>query len=315
MKGLVAVTGASGFIGQHLVATLAARGVRQRLLVRRLPPLPPTQDAPAIELVIGDLVEPQALRRLVRGADTVIHLAGAIKALHRSDFFRANAQSVGDILDALGRTGTRAHVILVSSLAAREPQLSDYAASKRAGEDRLAEEPPASGWTAIRAPAVYGPGDRETLAFFRCVKRGIAPVPAGGRGRVSLIHVSDLCHALVLAAATPPAAGVYEIDDGAEGGYSLSQMATVAAGILGRRPWTIPLPRQVMSIAANMQQVQARVSGRPAILSAGKVREIFHDDWVVTDRRLATMVGFTPRFDIQRGFADTIGWYRRQKWL
>ncbi|MCW5745648.1 MAG: NAD(P)H-binding protein, partial [Alphaproteobacteria bacterium] len=79
MSGLVAVTGASGFIGQHLTATLAARGIRQRLLVRRLPKLP-LADAAAIELVTGDLADPAALRRLVRGAGAVIHLAGAIKA-------------------------------------------------------------------------------------------------------------------------------------------------------------------------------------------------------------------------------------------
>jgi nucleoside-diphosphate-sugar epimerase len=261
------------------------------------------------------VADPAALRRLVGGADTVVHLAGAIKALRRDDFFRVNAQSVDDIVDALSATGTQARLLLLSSLAAREPQLSDYAASKRAGEDRLAAALPEGGWTAIRAPAVYGPGDRETLSFFRCVKYGLAPVPAGGRGRVALIHVADLCNALAEAIAAPPASGVYEIDDGMPGGYSLAQMAAVAADVLGRRPRVVPVPRPFMAAMAQLQQAQARLSDHAAILSAGKVREIFHPDWGVTDRRLAAALGFVPRFDLKAGFEDTIGWYRRQKWL
>ncbi|MCW5748744.1 MAG: NAD(P)-dependent oxidoreductase, partial [Alphaproteobacteria bacterium] len=207
-----------------------------------------------------------------------------------------------------------ARLFMMSSLAAREPHLSAYAASKRAGEDLLATAAPAAGWVAIRAPAVYGPGDRETLPFFRWVRRGMAPVPAGG-GRLSLIHVADLCAALAEALGRPPADGIYEIDDGAVAGYTLAQMAATAAGVFGRRVRTAPVPRVVMTGVAGMQQALARATGRAAILSTGKVREIFHDDWVVTDRRLATSLAFEPRFDLPGGFADTIGWYQRQNWL
>ncbi|TXL74155.1 NAD-dependent epimerase/dehydratase family protein [Vineibacter terrae] len=315
MSALVAVTGATGFIGQHLIAMLAANGVRQRLLVRRLPALPATSSPEAIELVVGDLGDKAALRRLVDGADVVIHLAGAIKAVHRADFFRFNAQAVHDLLAAAAAVGGTARVILVSSLAARAPGLSDYAASKRAGEDCLVAAAPAPGWLAVRAPAVYGPGDRETLAFFRCVKRGLAPVPGAGRGRLSLIHVGDLCRVLLAAVSRPTQSGVYEIDDGTAAGYSLADMAGAAAGVLGSRPRTIGVPRALMTGVAGVQQMVARLTGRPAILSLGKVREIFHDDWVVTDRRLMQALGIVPNFDLRLGFEDTILWYLRHRWL
>jgi len=315
MNGVVAVTGASGFIGQHLTAALAAAGIRQRLLVRRLPTLPPVEAAASIELVVGDLTDTAALQRLVHGACAVIHLAGAIKASSRAEFFRANAQGLRDLLSALAATGTPARLVHASSMAAREPHLSDYAASKRASEDHLIATPPAAGWVAIRAPAVYGPGDRETLSFFRLVKHGLALVPAGGRGRLSLIHVADLCAALMAMLIRPPADGVYEIDDGAVGGYSLAEMAGVAAAVLGRPARVVGVPRLVMMGVAGVQQVVARVTGRPAILSPGKVREIFHHDWIVTDRRLAAALDFRPRFDLKDGFADTIQWYSRRKWL
>lgn len=314
MSALVAVTGATGFIGQHLTATLAAAGLRQRLLVRRLPSLPLVDDSSAIELVMGDLADAAALKRLVRGADAVIHLAGAIKALNRNTFFRSNARAVHDLLAALHDSDTAARLVLVSSLAAREPHLSDYAASKRAGEEALKASTYA-GWVVVRVPAVYGPGDRETLAFFRAVKRGLAPLPAGRAGRLSLIHVTDLCRALVALVAQPPPSDIYEIDDGAVGGHSLTEMAGVAARILGSRPLVVAVPRLVMSAVACGQQIAARLTGRPAILSPGKVREIFHEDWVVTDRRLAAVLRLAPGFDLERGFADTIDWYRQHKWL
>lgn len=309
MNGVTAVTGATGFIGQHLIAMLAGQGIPQRLLVRRLPDLPP---AGRFELVPGELADKLALRRLVQGADTVIHLAGAIKARNRKDFFRHNAQAVQDLLDAAeGKT----RVILLSSLAAREPQLSDYAASKRAGEDALVAAMPAAGWITIRAPAVYGPGDRETLPFFRGVKLGLAAVPAGRPGRLSLIHVADLSAVLAAALARPPASGVYEIDDGKPDGYSLPEMVQTAAGILGRRTRVVNVARPVVTGVAAFRQAVAGVTGRPAILSPGKVREIFHYDWTVTDRRLAEALGFQPAFDLAGGFADTIAWYRRHHWL
>jgi nucleoside-diphosphate-sugar epimerase len=315
MNGVVAVTGATGFIGQHLTAALAAHGFRQRLLVRRLPTLPATETAASIELVVGDLSDSAALKRLVRGAGAVIHLAGAIKAVNRADFFRFNAQSVRELLAAMAAAGPPARFIFLSSLAAREPQLSDYAASKRAGEDHLTAAPPGGGWAAIRAPAVYGPGDRETLPFFQWVKRGLAPVPAGGRGRVSLIHVADLCAALIAMLARPPADGVYEIDDGKATGYSLTEMAAMAAGVLGRRARVVPVPKFLMMGVAGVQQALARATGRPAIVSPGKVREFFHRDWIVTDRRLAAALQLQPRFDLKRGFADTLLWYSSHKWL
>src|SRR4030095_265117 len=109
--------------------------------------------------------------------------------------------------------------------------------------------------------------------------------------------------------------GIYEIDDGAAAGYSLAEMAVVAAAVLGRRARVVGVPRGLMTAVAGAQQMLARVTGRPAILSPGKVREIFHDDWVVTDRRRAAALDFVPHFDLERGFADTVLWYSRNKWL
>ncbi len=306
MARLVAVTGATGFVGTHLVAALARRGWRLRLLVRRWSPLPSLAGVDA-DLVLGDVSSEPALRQLVAGADAVVHAAGLIKAKADRDFLPVNRDSAA-LLSALAPD---APLLLLSSLAAREPQLSAYGASKRAGEGVVATR--SGPWTIVRAPAVYGPGDRETLAYFRAVNSGIAPQPRVPEARLSLIHVADLAEALALAVERSPASGTYEIDDGRT--YTYADMASAAGAALGRRPLRLAVPRSVMAGIARWNEVRQSLGGGAQILTRGKVNEIFHPDWSASDRRLAAAIGFQPRYDLTSGFRDTILWYRAKHWL
>ena len=308
MSGLVAITGATGFVGPHLVAALARRGWKIRLLVRRWSPLP-SLDGIEADMVLGDLLDETALRRLVAGADTIIHAAGLIKARSPSDFMAVNRDGTA-LLSALA---PEARVVLLSSLAAREPLLSPYAASKRAAEEVVAGR--SGPWLVVRAPAVYGPGDRETLAYFRAVARGLAPRPWLPEARLSLIHVTDLAEAVALAVEPPPATSIYEIDDGWEGGYSYADMAAAAGLALGRHAWSLAIPRIVMAGIARMNAIGHSLGGPAQILTPGKVNEIFHSDWAIHDRRLAAAIGFQARYDLTSGFRDTVLWYRRRGWL
>ena len=304
----VAVTGATGFIGPALVAALAGRGFRLRLLVRRWSPLPSLAGV-AAEIVLGDLGDAAALKRLTDGVDAVVHAAGLIKARRPADFGTVNRDGTA-LLSALAPD---ARLVLLSSLAAREPRLSPYAASKRAAEEVVSGR--SGPWLAVRAPAVYGPGDRETLAYFRAVARGIAPEPRVAGARLSLIHVADLALVLAAAVETPPAPGVYEVDDGQPGGYGYADMAGAAGAALGRRPLRRAVPRPVLAGVARLNRVVQALGGPVQILTPDKVHEIFHPDWTVHDGRLAAALGWQARYGLQAGFADTVGWYRRHHWL
>ena len=308
MAKLVALTGVTGFVGPHLVAALARRGFNLRLLVRRWSPLPSLEGVVA-DMVLGDLSDEAALKRLVEGADAVVHAAGLIKARRPSEFMTVNRDGTA-LLSALAPEAT---FLLLSSLAAREPQLSPYAASKRAAEEVVAGR--SGPWLTLRAPAVYGPGDRETLAYFKAVARGLAPRPKVADARLSLIHVADLAEALALALDQPPPPSTYEIDDGRDGGYSYRDMADAAGRALGRRPLSLAVPRAVMAAVAELNVIGQSLGGSVQILSPGKVHEIFHGDWTAHDRRFAAALGFRPRFDLATGFGETILWYRRQGWL
>ena len=308
MTRLVAVTGITGFVGPHLVAALARRGFKLRLLVRRWSPLPSLASVEA-DMVLGDLGDEAALKRLVEGADVVVHAAGLIKARRPSEFMAVNRDGTA-LLSALAPD---ARFLLLSSLAAREPQLSPYAASKRAAEEVVAGR--SGPWLTIRAPAVYGPGDRETLAYFRSVAGGLAPRPRMADARLSLIHVADLADAVALAVENPPPASTYEIDDGKDGGYTYLDMARLAGEAVGRRAWSLAIPRPVMAVLARVNATRNALGGSVQILTPPKVNEIFHRDWTIHDRRLAGALGFAPRYDLARGFRETILWYRQQGWL
>jgi len=301
---LAAVTGATGFVGPHLIAALARHGWKLRLLIRRWTPLPSLAGVGA-EIVWGDLSDEAALRRLVEGADAVVHAAGVIKARRTMDF------------DAINRDGTArvssvaANIpfLLLSSLAAREPQLSPYAASKRAAEEVVARR--TGPWLTVRAPAVYGPGDRETLAYFKMAACGFALQPNRPGARLSLIHVEDLAEALALAVARPLPSTVCEIDDGRPGGYSHEDMAAAAASALGRRVYPLRIPQGLIGAVAALNSLRRSAQ----ILTPAKVRELFHPDWVAHERGVTAATGFSARYDLTKGFRHTIWWYRSCGWL
>ncbi|MEM7226066.1 MAG: NAD-dependent epimerase/dehydratase family protein [Pseudomonadota bacterium] len=310
MASCVAITGASGFIGSHLRRHFLDQGWQVRALVRQRRPAP----APGLELVPGALEDQESLTRLVEGAELVVHAAGLIKATSRAAFMAANQGGVERLAGAL--EGKAARLILLSSLAAREPAISPYAASKAAGEAAL-RECRLDAWTILRPPVVYGPGDPATLGFFRAVAKGIGPILAPADARVSFLHVADLCDAVAAVAAEPGATQgmTYEPDDGALGGYSWDQLIDAAAVACGTAPRRLRVPAALLHAAALAAGGIAAVTGRPAIFGPGKAREIRHPDWASHGASLGAATGWRPDWPLDQGFAQTVAWYRAENWL
>jgi nucleoside-diphosphate-sugar epimerase len=308
----VAVTGATGFIGPHVVRRLCADW-QVRILTRRA--VDPAQIGADVEVVRGDLDDRASLQRLLDGVDAVVHIAGLIKARSRAEFFRGNAESVGRLAEVAAAAPAPPRFVLMSSLAAREPDLSDYAASKRSGEEALIAAGGALPWTILRPPAVYGPGDRATLVFFRCIGHGFGLVLGSERARFSLIHVEDLASAVGALLADNRGAGlVAEIDDGA-GGYTWRQMIEAAAAAFSRRARIIRVPMAVPYGLGLLNQALASLPSYTPMLTPGKVRELYHSDWVCDPSPILARTGWQPKVPLRQGFATTIAWYRQQGWL
>lgn len=314
MSRTVAVTGATGFIGSHVVGQLGRAGWLVRILTRRVPANAQFADV-AVDAVIGTLEDRRAVARLVRGADAIVHAAGRIKARSHAEFFAANATGTRLLVEAAIAAGNRPRFVLLSSIAARQPQISDYAASKLAGEAELTRLDGELPWSILRPPAVYGPGDRETLAFFRALRMGLAMLPPVRNARLSLLHAGDLAAAIVAVLDAPTAlAGLQELDDG-RGGYGWDEMIGIAARHLGVRPLRLPIPGPFLMGAAHLNQALHRATGAVAMLTPGKVREMLHADWASRHGAITAATGWRPQVDLDKGFAETVAWYRRNGWL
>ena len=305
---VAAVTGGTGFLGRWIVRALAEAGWQPRLLVRRDPVHPQLADLNP-EIVFGAVSDRDALRRLVRGAGLVVHAAGLVKALSRQEFFSVNADGTAALAEATVAEAPGARVVLVSSLAAREPDLSTYAASKAAGEAALGRHGP-SDQVVLRPAAVYGPWDREWLPVFRAARGRVLPIAAGPDARVCLIHAADVASAVVAAARPEVARGPFELSDATTGGYAWAQVVKAAnrATSGGSRP--LRVPAWSVRLAGAASGATAALTRRPTLFSAGKAREMLHPDWSSDPTRQLPDTLWRPAITLDRGFAETAAWYK-----
>lgn len=310
---VAAVTGATGFIGRHLVPVLVQAGWQVRVLLRRDPVVPEWRSLP-LEVVPGALRNTDALQRLVEGASAVIHVAGLIKAAKRDEFFAINRDGSAELATITRALAPDAHFLQVSTIAAREPALSDYAASKQAGEAAVREILGAR-VTVLRPPPVYGPGDRETLLFFRMAQHKLVPLLGSRESRAAMIHVGDLVRLLAALAGSAPQGRVLTAADARPAGYSWNEVLGSAARAVGN-----PAPRFVRAPHALLRTVAlagdlGRRFGSANMLNSQKLRELRHPDWSVAAAEWAQAPGWQPQFDLDAGFADAVRWYRHAGWL
>lgn len=312
-RPLVAMTGATGFIGRRLAPQLAAAGWRVRLLLRR-DPVDPAWRGMEPQIVAGDLTDAAALRLLVAGADAVVHVAGLIKAARRRQFNAINHLGSRALAEAVVQAAPAARFLHVSTMAAREPRLSDYAASKRAGEDAV-RELLGNRVTVLRPPAVYGPGDRETLLFFQMGQKRLVPLAGPPDARAAMIHVDDLVDVLVALLGETPRGAVLTAADARPGGYSWREVFETASRAVGNpraRLFHAPAPLlHGIALAGNV----GKLFGAASMLTSQKLRELRHADWSVKEAEWARPAGWEPRFSLVDGFAQTVAWYRRERWL
>lgn len=299
----IAVTGATGFVGQALLDRAEAGGIAIRALVRRA-----QEPREGVEWLRGDLDDKAALRALLRGAEAVIHVAGVVN--NAAEFERGNVTGTLNMIEAARAEGV-SRLVHVSSLSAREPELSAYGASKARAE-KLVQ---ASGldWTIVRPPGIYGPRDVDYFEMFRLARWGLMPVPPK-EGRASIIHVDDL--ARLLLALVPGGEGVsfqtFEPDDGREHGWGHYEFARAVGWAMGRRPWVVHLSRASLERAA---RVDRTVRGEKARLTHDRVGYMSHPDWVVSHGQRPPQALWRPLIPTREGLKATAEWYKREGWL
>lgn len=306
MSKIAAVTGATGFVGKHLLRELVAQGFQVKALTRR--PQPETKN---ISWINGDLENTEALSQLIEDTDVLFHLAGLVKAKTTEEFNRINSQSVLTLTDIIKRSTSKPHFILLSSLAARERYLSGYAESKRKGEENLAENAGDLPWTILRPPGIYGPEDKETLKIFKAVSARIAPLPGGSENRVSWIYAPDLVRAMIAVSDNNDCFGqILDVDDGAENGYSNQELYETASDILKIKPLIFVLPKIFLKFIAHINALFSTIFGYTPMVTPEKVNELCYPDWICRGPHVMRMTKWKPQTDLKEGFKKTLKWYK-----
>lgn len=286
---------------------LAEAGWRVRILARR-DPVDPCWAGLEPQVVLGDLSDDRALAALCRGADAVIHGAALVKARSAGEFAAVNREGARRLAEAAHHVG---NVVLVSSLAAREPQLSHYAASKRGAEDAVSAVL-GPRLTVARPPAIYGPGDRELLPVFQAADSlPILPV-LSETARVGMIHVEDAARQIAALAARPAGRPV-ALSDSRPDGYLWRELMAEAARACGRSPRLAPMPKALVRLVGITNDFRAVLGANP-MLTSGKARELLHSDWSIAP--LERVAGLPePIHTLSDGFAETVRWYRAASWM
>lgn len=320
------VTGASGFVGSHLVELLLAQGWQVRVLLRRrsshrwLASLP-------IEMVGGDITSAdESLRQAAENVDVVFHAAGLIRAVRARDFMRVNAGGTANLVQAcLSCRNRPARLVLVSSAGAQGPSatacplnesaparpITAYGRSKLEAERQVLRAAADLEVVIIRPGGIYGPRDYEFLPVFRTARLGLEVRLGLHPGRVCVTHVRDVAGCALRAASLRAAAGQVFLVGGDN--CSQAELTRLAARVLGRtRLLTVPLPRLLVRTAGAASSLAGRLSGRARLFTWDNTRRLLARNWTIDASRAEQILGHRPQITLAKGLAETAAWYRRQ---
>lgn len=322
----ILVTGATGFIGRHLVLRLLEEQYDVRCLARQTS-LKPDSFKDHVEWVLAGLDDSAALIGACHNVDVVIHLAGLIKTARATDFFSINSAGTERLLHALP-PGKK--IILVSSQAAVGPSgtlqplpetappnpVSTYGRSKLLAENHLIRAGQTINYTIIRPPIVYGPEDRESLAIFRLAKYHLNPIIGFRKSYVNLVYVADLVEFILLCLKNRRSDDeIFHINDGNDSGYTQSEMIRKAAERLGSCLIPLYIPKFLLKTVADLNTFSSKLRGKSSMLNRDKYTELTARGWLLSSQKARTVLNYRPRFDIDRGFELTVNWYRQKGWL
>lgn len=301
----IAITGATGFVGKATLDVALHKAMKVRALTRR-----PAAPRDGVEWVSGALDNAASLDELVQGCDAVIHIAGLTNTPNVGRFEAANVTGTANMIASAKKAGVE-RFVFVSSLSAREPDLSAYGTSKARAEKLVQDS--GLNWTIVRPPGVYGPGDKDYLDLFKAAKLGFVPVPPEGAS--SLIHVEDLARLLIaLVPANPKTKGqMYEPWDDNAYGYTHKDLAKMIGEAVGNpNAVAAALPPQVMQWGAKLDGL---IRGNKAKLTEDRVGYMLHKDWVSDLRRAPPISIWQAVWDAEAGLKMTAQWYKEKGWL
>lgn len=326
----VLLTGGSGFLGSHVAEQLAAQGRQVRALVRRTSDTAFLETLDHVELSFGAVDDAASLDDAVRDVDAIVHAAGLVKARHPAEFTAVNVEGTRNLLAAVKRQQTKLRrFVHVSSLAAVGPSagnepvdpnqvapVTHYGRSKAQAEQVVLEAADEMPVTIIRPPMIYGPRDREALAFFRSVSQRTLPYLGDGKNTMSVVYGADAASACIRAidADAVPSGSKFFVDDGQV--YVWIEMLEEIERALGKRALLrFGLPLGFMRLVALGSELGGKLTGKAVMLTRDKLNELAAPHWVCSSANTRDQLGWTPEVLWPEGVRLTADWYRSAGWL
>jgi nucleoside-diphosphate-sugar epimerase len=315
----ILLTGATGFVGSHILDELLRRGLPTAVLLRAGSNTSLIQrHLSNVEARRGSFEDEGSLAEAVKGCTHVLHCAGCIKALKVEDFYRGNQLATRHLASAFCRGGGAGCFVLISSLAAAGPSargavrrftdpdgpVSEYGKSKLAGE-REVKERLGRRYVILRPPAVYGPRDTGFLPLFKSARSHLVP---GSNQELSLVYVQDLAKAAVESLFKPAAAGRTWFVAGQER-VTAREFGTRIGMAMGVRTFPLPLPNALLRMMCSAADFRGRMTGKPNVLNRYKMPELCAPAWTCDPEPLRKELHIPCPTTLDEGIRETVAWY------
>jgi nucleoside-diphosphate-sugar epimerase len=278
----------------------------------------------------GTLDDSDALFSALENVDYIFHVAGAVKAVRKRDYYIHNAEGTEHLVQAvLHHAAGIKRLVFISSQAAAGPAdslerpkepidpccpISDYGKSKLLAEQSVLRAKNRLSISIVRPPGVFGPRDTETLLLFKMIQTGFAIIPGIRTRYLNVIYVKDLARGIVDTAESATAENnIYFLSDGMQYTYPILFRHIGAA--LGKKYLAVPLPNFAGYLPAACAELVTRLRNKPSQLTRQKVREGAQRFWLCSCESAAKDFNFSCHYDFPAGLAETVAWYRGQGWL
>jgi nucleoside-diphosphate-sugar epimerase len=327
-KIISVVTGASGFVGSHVVDKLISAGHEVKCILRKTSSRRWLENK-SVEIIDCGLFDKESLKNVLKDADYLFHIAGVVKAKSQEEYNKGNVETTRNLLDVLCEVNTNIkRVLIVSSQTACGPSLMGEPFNEempehpitRYGKSKFAQEQLAKSYmkklpiTIVRPTAIYGERDTEIYLFFKTYKQGLMGLIGFDKKQVSLVHVEDLSRGIVLAATSANSIGqTYFI--GSEDYYDWLQIGEACRNAIGRKAITIRLPHSLVYTVAGFAQLFSMFSSNAATFNIEKARDFVQKNWTCNVAKAKKDFGYNQTISIGPGITRTIDWYRAMKWL
>ncbi len=328
MKPVSVLTGATGFIGSHLADLLLENGHKVICITRKTSNLRWLQNKD-LEIIDSGLNDAESLKKVLKDANYLFHVAGVVKAKKMEDYINGNVETTKNLLEVLLEVNKNINkIVVVSSQTAAGPSTAEHTKTEndennpitRYGKSKDMQEKLVRTYmdklpiAVIRPPAVYGERDTEIYQMFKAVKMGIMTFIGFDKKQVSIINVKDLVRGIYLAGISEKSASqIYFL--GSEKMYDWYQISKAMKGAFGKKTLNIKIPHPVVYSVAAIAQFFAMFSKQAATFNIEKARDFVQSYWTCDSSKAYRDFGWKQEISLEDGMRDVVKWYKDNKWL